>query len=191
MGRFLFGVIIGILLVAGAGYVYFTSGMAPVAATASPMPFERYFAGAALHARLRSEAPKTVPMEATPENLLAGAMVYKQNCAFCHGLPDSKPSMQGRGMFPHAPQLFTPRGMVTDDPPGVTYWKVRNGIRMTGMPSFGSALTYRQMWQVSLLLRNADKLPPNVSAILTAESAASAPAAGPAKAPPPAKPARR
>ena len=27
-------------------------------------------------------------------------------------------------MFPHAPQLFTPRGMVTDDPAGVTYWKV-------------------------------------------------------------------
>ncbi len=50
---------------------------------------------------------------------------------------------------------------VTDDPPGETYWKVANGIRLTGMPSFKSVLTDTEMWQVSLLLANADKpLPP-------------------------------
>jgi thiosulfate dehydrogenase len=50
---------------------------------------------------------------------------------------------------------------VTDDPPGETYWKVANGIRLTGMPSYRSVLTDTQMWQVSLLLANADKpLPP-------------------------------
>jgi len=63
-------------------------------------------------------------------------------------------------MFPHAPQLFTPRGMVTDDPAGVTYWKVNNGIRLSGMPSFHAALTDDQMWQVTALLNRADKLPP-------------------------------
>jgi mono/diheme cytochrome c family protein len=93
-------------------------------------------------------------------------VVYKQNCAFCHGFPNARPSEEGGGMFPHAPQLFTPDGMVTDDPPGVTFWKVKNGIRLTGMPSFEKTLTDQQIWQVSLLLHEADKLPPEVSAVL-------------------------
>ena len=56
---------------------------------------------------------------------------------------------------------------VSDDPPGETYWKVANGIRLTGMPSFKSVLTDTEMWQVSLLLANADKpLPPEAVEIL-------------------------
>lgn len=171
MGRFLLGIVVGFLLVTGGVYFYFTRGMAPAAATAQPMPFEHYFARAALHATMSREAPKTVPVQATPDNLLAGAKIYKTHCAFCHGLPNAKPSQEGRGMYPHAPQLFAPHGMVTDDPAGITYWKVRNGIRLTGMPSFGAALTEQEMWQVSLLLRDADKLPDEVSAELAAVSA--------------------
>jgi mono/diheme cytochrome c family protein len=50
---------------------------------------------------------------------------------------------------------------VSDDPPGETYWKVANGIRLSGMPAFKGVLTENEMWQVSLLLANADKpLPP-------------------------------
>jgi thiosulfate dehydrogenase len=168
MGKFIFGIIIGFCLMAGGAFLYFTTGMAPVAATAKPMPFERYMAHAALHAKIGREAPKTVPIQATPANLMEGARVYVHHCAFCHGMPSVKPSLEGRGMFPHAPQLFTRRGMVTDDPPGVTFWKVKNGIRLTGMPSFERGLSDQQMWQVALLLRNADKLPPQVSSALAA-----------------------
>jgi mono/diheme cytochrome c family protein len=49
----------------------------------------------------------------------------------------------------------------------VTYWKVANGIRLTGMPSYSRVLSDAQMWQVSLLLKNADKeLPAPVIEIL-------------------------
>jgi hypothetical protein len=92
-------------------------------------------------------------------------------------------------MFPDAPPLWemhhhgseTMMG-VTDDPPGETYWKVANGIRLTGMPSYKDVLTETEMWQVSLLLANADKpLPPAALAILHGEAQPAAPAA--AKAP--------
>jgi thiosulfate dehydrogenase len=89
-------------------------------------------------------------------------------------------------MFPLPPQLFEKDDMVTDDPAGVTYWKVSNGIRMTGMPGFGEMLTPTQMWQVSLLLAKADKLPPGTQAALTKPAAA--PASAPASAPAPAQP---
>ena len=49
---------------------------------------------------------------------------------------------------------------------GVTYWKVANGIRLTGMPGFSGSLSNEQMWQVSLLLSNADKLPATALAAL-------------------------
>jgi len=56
---------------------------------------------------------------------------------------------------------------VTDDEPGETYWKVANGIRLTGMPAFKQSLSDTQMWQVSLLLANANKIPDSVKQALT------------------------
>ena len=64
-------------------------------------------------------------------------------------------------MFPRAPQLWAKHKNgavgVSDDPVGETYWKVKNGIRLTGMPAYDKALTDTQMWQVTLLLSRADK----------------------------------
>jgi len=46
-------------------------------------------------------------------------------------------------MYPPPPQLLSPEQGVTDDPVGVTYsfWKVKNGIRLTEMPAFNGSLT--------------------------------------------------
>ena len=77
-------------------------------------------------------------------------------------------------MYPVAPQLWQKHGKhgvvgVSDDEPGETYWKVAHGIRLTGMPAYSHVLSETQMWQVSLLLANADKELPNpVSQILNA-----------------------
>jgi mono/diheme cytochrome c family protein len=74
-------------------------------------------------------------------------------------------------MFPPPPQLLNNDEMVTDDPVGVTYWKVANGIRLTGMPGFSKSLSATQMWQVSMLLAGADKLPEASRAALTPQPA--------------------
>jgi thiosulfate dehydrogenase len=154
---FLAGLIVGVLLIPAGAYLYFAGGYAPVATGAAPIPFEKMLARKALHARLAKEMPKTVPIEPTEANLLGGAALYKEQCAVCHGLPGAAKTAIAAGMFPKPPQLFQGKG-VTDDEPGETYWKVANGIRLTGMPGFGSTLKDDQLWQVSLLLANADKL---------------------------------
>ena len=52
---------------------------------------------------------------------------------------------------------------------------------MTGMPGFDKTLSTTQMWQVSLLVANADKLPKAAQDVLTgAPAAAPGPAAAPA-----------
>jgi mono/diheme cytochrome c family protein len=165
MGKFVFGLILGLILIPLAVYFYFSSGMAPVATAAPPMPFERTFAQMGLHSRLDKEMPKTVPIAVDETALASGAQVYKEHCAVCHGVADVPQTAIAKGMFPHPPKLMEGKG-VTDDSPGETYWKVSGGIRMTGMPGFDKSLSTTQMWQVSLLCANADKLSPAVKAIL-------------------------
>lgn len=163
MKKFIFGLILGLLIPAVAGYCYLAFGFAPIATSAKPMPFEQTAANMILRAHMKKEAPqKDPPVQADETNLTQGAMIYNENCAFCHGLPDQAATKAAKGMFPLPPQLFSHDEMVTDDPVGKIYWKVKNGIRMTGMPGFGEMLTEPQMWQVSLLLKNADKISPGV-----------------------------
>ena len=185
--KFVSGLILGLLLVPLLVYLYFTGGSAPVATTDSDMPFESFLARKAQHARIDKDMPKTVPIQTTEPNYLAGAELYKQHCAVCHGLPLTPKTAIATGMYPHPPQLFEGKG-VTDDEAGETYWKVANGFRLTGMPGFSKSLNETQMWQVSLLLANADKLPASVKTALVAAPAASAPASSVPGMPAPALP---
>jgi len=155
--KFILGVAVGIILVALGAYLYFATGSAPVATTDSTMPFEAMMANKALHARIDKDMPKTVPIAADEAAYVAGAGIYREKCEVCHGAPGMQQSAIAKGMFPKPPHLFRGKG-VTDDPPGETYWKVANGIRLTGMPGFKANLSDTQMWQVSVLLANADKI---------------------------------
>jgi len=180
MGRLLFGIVIGLVLAPVIVMGWFKMGHPPVAVADSELPFERQIVNVPMHARIESEMPKSAPLEPTAENFLAGAQVYREQCAACHGF-HGKPSDFAAHMFPRAPQLWqTHRDGktvgVSDDPPGETYWKVANGLRLTGMPAYDKILTDTQMWQVSLLLANADKpLPPEVVRIVNGQAPAQAP----------------
>jgi thiosulfate dehydrogenase len=57
MGKFLVGLIVGLIVIPVGVYMYFSTGSAPVATASAPMPFEKMLAGLALHARLRKEMP--------------------------------------------------------------------------------------------------------------------------------------
>jgi mono/diheme cytochrome c family protein len=192
---FLLGLIIGLILVPLCVYVYFVTGSAPVATAAPDMPFEKMLAHRALSAHITKEMPKSVPVPADETNFTAGAQVYRENCAVCHGLPGGTPTAVARGMYPKPPKLLEGTG-VTDDEPGETYWKVANGIRLSGMPGFSESLSQTQMWQVSLLLAHADKLPDSVKTALYRPTPLvpeqvippSAPSAPPASTAPPTKP---
>jgi mono/diheme cytochrome c family protein len=152
--------LLGLIAVPLAVFLYFKVGSPPVAVADKPLSFEKQIVKVPLHARINAEMPKSAPISATPEVLNAGAQLYEDKCEFCHGTADS-PSSAGGNMYPAAPQLWKKHKSgvvgVSDDPVGETWWKVKNGIRLTGMPSYGKILTDTQIWQVSLLLSMADK----------------------------------
>jgi len=166
LGTLVLGIMLGVAAVVFGVYFYFATGQAPVATSASPMPFEKRLAHKALNALVEREMPKTVPIQADESNLASGAQFYREHCAVCHGLPGQPETPIAKGMYPRPPKLMEGKG-VTDDEPGESYWKVANGIRLTGMPGFRGALSDTQMWQVSLLVARADKLPKSVQDTLT------------------------
>jgi len=176
-GRFAGGFVSGIVFVLVAtvvgGYVYLRYGHPPVATSDRAFPMEAQIVNVPLSARIAREV-RTAPFAADEAGLQAGAHVYKANCAGCHGAPGHD-SAYAKYMFPGAPQLWVKHSHsdvvgVSDDEAGETYWKVANGIRLTGMPSYQHLLSDTEMWQVSLLLKNADqKLSPVVMATLASQ----------------------
>ena len=187
----LVGILLGIVLVCAGIYYYFATGRAPVTTKSPEMPFEHKLAHMALDAYLEKMPHPKPQVPEDEHSFLEGAKVYKEHCAVCHGLPGEPETTLARGMFPKPPQLFRGTG-VTDDEAWETYWKVDGGIRMTGMPGFHDQLGETKIWQVSVLLKNADKISPAVKMELTSPVsappvAAAAPGAATSSATSPAK----
>ena len=169
MGKFILGLIIGLIVIPIFVWCWFSLGNPPVAVADKPFPFEKQVVRVPLNKRIHAQMPSTSPIQPTPENLLAGANIYREECASCHGL-SGHPSAFGPHMYPDAPQLWRKHRNavgVSDDPVGETYWKVDNGIRLTGMPAYNKILSQTEMWQVSWLLKQADQpLPPDVQQLV-------------------------
>jgi thiosulfate dehydrogenase len=173
-GKMFLGFLLGIVAVALGLFAYLKFGPLPVAVADSPLPFEKQIVRLPLDARIERET-KNAPFGISEDVFESGAKVYRAQCANCHGTPGHDVDY-AKHMFPSAPQLWKKHGShgvvgVSDDEAGETYWKVANGIRLSGMPSYSKVLSETEMWQVSLLLKNADKeLPAPVTQILTASN---------------------
>jgi len=207
MGKFIFGIFVGVILVPLAVWAYLASGSAPAATADKPLPFEAQITGMALRARIQKEAPTRDLSTLTTADLLQGADVYKKNCAVCHGLPDQPENAIAQGMFPPVPQFMAPPrgrggergpGRPGGPPPGFAdaqkglvkgrgasgdFWRVKYGIRLTGMPAFEKNLSDDQMWDVVALLAARRNMPQEVRDALKPEPAA--PASTPAPTAPP------
>src|SRR5690242_18739908 len=161
MIKFLVGVIVGIGLILLAGYLFMTRGGIFMGTDTKPLPMEATIAGAAIKTSIGNSANDPSPLSADETNLQAGAKVYMQACAGCHGKLDLA-SSGAKGFYPDPPHLLPPGEGVIDDPVGAIHWIVKNGVRFSAMPSFKNKLSDPEIWQVSLLLKNANKLPDSV-----------------------------
>jgi len=158
MKMFFVGLLAGCFVLFPLGMFLFVKlGFFSLATTAKPLPGEAFLAHTALDASIGPAKDHPDPMAVTDDNLLTGAREYREHCAVCHGLPGQPKTQIAAGMFPEAPQLLEGHG-VTDDPEGETFWKVTNGIRLSGMPGFPN-LPEQERWQVTMMLKHADKLP--------------------------------
>lgn len=162
---FIIGIVFAVLVACGGAYLILTNGLIPASADTKPSGFENWAAGTSLRATLQKEAPRQAnPVTLTDDNLNAGIQLYAKHCTVCHGTAagDSSASPIAKGENPKPPQLATDG--VEDDPEGWTFWKVKHGIRWSGMPAWKDVLNDRQIWTLALLLKHMDNLPPGPKA---------------------------
>jgi mono/diheme cytochrome c family protein len=103
----------------------------------------------------------------------AGARQFmERGCVNCHGAPGVEWAKFSEGMHPDPPDL---KEDVANDPPERIFWVVKNGINMTGMPSFGSiGVGDDDIWKIVAFVK---QLPHVTDADYKAWTAGSAPAA--------------
>jgi thiosulfate dehydrogenase len=169
--KFLLGFVFAFVVLTAAGWAYLKYGNLPVATADPAFPLEKQLVHVPLNARIDREMQQP-PFGVSEDVYETGARVYQQQCAACHGVP-SQPVAYAKWMYPVAPQLWQKHTHgnvvgVSDDEPGETFWKIKNGIRLSGMPSYEHLLSNDEMWDVALLLKNADQqIPDPVLSILT------------------------
>src|SRR5271155_3258974 len=158
MKPFLFGIILTVIALAVGGYFLLKKGYVDFKADNEPSALEDHLAMSALDASTERNAPEQKnPVPADETNLVAGAKLYVNHCASCHGLPANPDTQFGRSFNPPVPAFFKE---APDMPENQNFYIIQHGIRWSGMPAWKNTLNETQTWQLVTFLGNVEKLPP-------------------------------
>jgi len=93
-----------------------------------------------------------------PAVIMAGFKLYRGMCVICHRAPGLAPSEVSRGLNPPPPN-FAHLKEDDVDPPEF-FLIIRNGIRMTAMPAWGTTHDDKKIWSMVSFLRKLPNLTP-------------------------------
>lgn len=160
MSKFIWGVIVTVLIIIVGGGAMALLGFMPTGANVTPPRWERHIAMTALDRSIERHAPRVNnPIPPTDENLIDGMKLYVMSCAECHGGLDRKPAAMAGSFYPPAPSLIV---RPLDDPEWQVFYTVRTGIRYTAMPAWEKTMSEQDMWKITGFLTRVEKLPPAV-----------------------------
>jgi mono/diheme cytochrome c family protein len=97
------------------------------------------------------------PPRLTEEQAQLGARLYKDTCVYCHGAPGKDPGNIGNGLNPEAAYLPDAAKRWND---AELFWIIRNGIKMTGMASYGAAHSNEEIWAIVAFVRRLPNMSP-------------------------------
>jgi len=149
---------IGLLAILGAvaAGIYFFGGYYNVAGTAAESDL---LAGTLARVRAASIARHAgdipPPSLNDPAVVQAGARAFSERgCVNCHGGPGVKWVKFSEGLHPDPPDL---KELANERAPQQLFWVIKNGINMTGMPSFGAIeVRDQEIWAIVAFVK---KLP--------------------------------
>jgi mono/diheme cytochrome c family protein len=105
----------------------------------------------------RHAASIEAPARFSARQVLAGFCRYETHCVACHGAAAVGREQWVSGMEPSPPYLLDATSKWT---PSELFWIVKNGIKMTGMPSWRDSMSDAQVWEVVAWLEASRRLPP-------------------------------
>lgn len=141
---FIFGLVLIPVLVAIGGVM----GWLPSKATSEPPRWESSAAMRALDASLEKRSSGlSSPVPANDAAALAaGAKIYADNCAGCHGSAKGPSDWGSKNFYPRAPQ-FLQEG--SDVSPSEAFAAISDGIRYSGMGAWRGQMKDEDMWKVA------------------------------------------
>jgi mono/diheme cytochrome c family protein len=156
---FLAGAIALAGIVGGSGLVFLKTRADGFSARAQPGALERLAARQARAMALPAGArERTNPVADSPEVIGEARAHWADHCAQCHSNNGSGVAGMGKHMYPPAPDMRQPGTQGLTD--GELFYIIQNGIRLTGMPSWGSGASHDEpdSWKLVRFIRHLPKL---------------------------------
>lgn len=124
-----------------------------------PTPGERWMARQARTLAMPVDAKARInPVMDTPEAIAEGSAHWADHCFSCHANDGSGDTILGKSLYPPAPDMrLAATQQLTD---GELFYVIQNGIRLTGMPAWGtgSARDEEDSWKLVRLIRHLPQL---------------------------------
>lgn len=155
----LLGAAIAILFLVPLGvYAFVQSGLFNVAASHPHSTFTEWIThDTMIHSVRHHAAGIAVPAGIGGPQVVAGFCLYETHCVACHGAAAVARKQWVAGMEPSPPYLLDATSNWT---PSQLFWIAKNGIKMTGMPSWRNSLSDAQIWGVVGFIEAMRDLPP-------------------------------
>lgn len=157
--------LIVIILFIAAFLVYIYSGTYNIAATAPHGELAEWIFNTTKKYSVKKHAENIVrPALESDELVKTGFNDYDSMCSGCHGTPGLKPA---EGFNPSPPALAEKTHELT---PSEIFWIIKNGIKMTGMPEFGSTHSDQELWGIVAFIERLQDISPEEYDIMKRES---------------------
>ena len=148
----------GIPLALFAAFLFVKSGIYDVGAAQPHTKFTEWLTHETMiHSVKRHSKGIETPGAFTQKEVAAGFCAYETHCVACHGAAAVARQQWAGGMEPAPPYLLDISQRFSRQQ---LFWIVKNGIKMTGMPSWQSELPDVEIWNVVAWLEASAKLPP-------------------------------
>lgn len=154
--RILYGILLAFVVITLSGFAFIYSGIYDVTARDEHSALSKWV----LHTTMEKSVQARVSDLDVPANLASkemirkGARAYDQLCAACHLKPGQDNTLLRQGLNPTPPSL-TEAGHFG---PAEQFWVIKNGIKMTGMPAWGSTHADKDLWELTAFIRRLPSL---------------------------------
>jgi mono/diheme cytochrome c family protein len=146
-----------VIAIVAAGY--FFGGFYSVAATAEEPALVKWMLVQVRQASIARHAKGATEPAVNDEAVRSGARAYNtRGCVNCHGAPDVEWAKWSEGLQPDPPDLTK---VADERSRSELFWVIKNGINMTGMPSFGKAgASDDEIWTIATFVKRLKTVKP-------------------------------
>jgi mono/diheme cytochrome c family protein len=150
-------VVLALLVIGGFSFIYF--GVFDIAANHPHSNLTLWFINKTVTQSVKRRARGINPPNlSSPSLIRTGAYHFQQMCVQCHGGPGVERSDAGDGLYPPGPDLARAKKQWA---PQEIFWITKNGLKMTGMPTWGGTSSDEEIWAMVAFMEQMSAISPD------------------------------